>query len=225
MADHQKTVDALLAWIQQTTPDNARVLVPVSGGSDSALCFWLYNKALPGRVEGVCIGASLRAQQWFEQTGTVRFISLDTTGPNPEIQRWSQLLTLSIQENLILAGSRNRTEDILGTFSHASRVCSALPLAGTWKSQVMELCAFIGLPEEILQSSRQADPQCGRPKRMSDIAFQTVDAFLQAKLANQGLSTFPGSPDQLAYLEEVYARNAYKQHLPYKGVQIMAADS
>lgn len=213
----QATIDGLLDWIQAVTPADAKVLIPVSGGSDSALCFWLYNKALPGRVEGIYIGTDLRAKQWFEQHGNVRYASLAMAGPNPEIERWAHFLTLSVQENLILVGSRNRTEDTLGTFSHASKVCSQLPLAGLWKSQVMELCAYVGVPEEILASSQRADPKCGRPQRMADIPFQTVDAFLQAK------SPFPGSPDQLAHLETVFARSSYKRDLPYRGIAAQPA--
>lgn len=216
--NNQKTIEALVAWIKDVTPKGAKILIPISGGSDSALCYWLYNRALPGQVEGVFIGTSLRAKTWFEQNGVVRYSDLTVTGPSPEIERWAHFLTLSIQESMVLVGSRNRTEDTLGTFSHASKVCSFLPLANVWKSQVMDLCAYIGVPDEILESSKRADPKCGRPKRMSDIAFEAVDEFLQAMLGDGNLAGFSGSSDQLDYLKEVFAQNSYKKYLPYKGI-------
>lgn len=218
--NYQQTVTALINWIQQTTPRHAEVLIPVSGGSDSALCFWLYNQALPGRVKGIYIGTNLRAKDWFEQNGSVEYSNIQLAGHNPEVERWAHFLTVSLQENRILIGSRNRTEDTLGTFSHASKACSVLPLAGLWKSQVMELGEYIGLPPVILNSSKRADPACGRPKRMADIPFEVVDAFLQIKtgVAKTAQTPLSATPQQLRYLEKIYGHNAYKQALPLKGL-------
>lgn len=215
--DHQKTIEKLVAWIRTNTPAGAKVLIPVSGGSDSALAFWLYAQAVPGRVKAVYCGANLRAKEWFEATGDVLYSDLAIeNGKNAEIERWAHFLTLAIQENRILVGSRNRTEDTLGTFSHASKVCMHLPLAGTWKSEVMALCEFVGVPAEIIASSRQADPACGRPKRMADIPFGLVDAFLQNK---QGAKIpLRADASQLTYLEKTYAANAYKKQLPLKNL-------
>lgn len=215
---NQQILEELLEWVRTTTPQEARVLIPVSGGSDSALCFWLYNQVAPARTKGVYIGANLRAKSWFEQQGKVYYSEVKIQGPSPEIERWAHFLTLCIQENRILVGSRNRTEDTLGTFSHASKVCSFLPLASLWKSQVMALCEYVGVPAEILASSKRADPACGRPQRMADIPFEAVDAFLQSK-QHPAIAPreFPGTPDQLHYLEKVYAANAYKRRLPLKG--------
>ncbi len=213
--DCQETAKKLIDWIRANTPKGAGVLIPVSGGSDSALAFWLYNQAIPARAKAVFCGRDLRAKEWFEATGEVLYSDLKIeNGKNAEIERWAHFLTLAIQENRILVGSRNRTEDTLGTFSHASKVCMHLPLAGTWKSEVMALCEFAGVPEEITASSRQADPACGRPKRMADIPFQLVDAFLQTKQGKE--LPLHADASQLAYLEKVYAASAYKKRLPLK---------
>src|SRR5690554_2447831 len=214
--NHQQTVDSLLKWITSTTPKGAKVLIPISGGSDSAFCYWLYNQALPGQAKGIFIGTDLRASEWFEQIGQVMYSDAELAAKHPEIERWAHFLNVSIQENRILVGSRNKTEDTLGTFSHASRVAAILPLAGLWKSQVMELCRYVEVPAEIIASSHRADPACGRPQRMADIPFEVVDAFLQAK---QGAAIpCPATPDQLTYLERVYAANSYKKTLPLKGI-------
>ena len=213
----QKSISEIIAWIQKNTPAPTGVLVPVSGGSDSALAFWLYSQAIPGRVKGVYCGQDLRAKAWFEETGKVVYSDLKVeNGKNAEIERWAHFLTLAVQEGRILAGSRNRTEDTLGTFSHASKVCMHLPLSRLWKSEVMRLCEFIGMPEEIIASSRRADPACGRPKRMADIPFESVDAFLKAKLDSTPAPL--ADKQQLGYLEKIYEANAYKQFLPLKGL-------
>lgn len=218
----QKTIDALIAWIKEAIPQGNGVLIPVSGGSDSALCFWLCSQAIPERTKAVYIGSSMRCQEWFESVGTVAFDAMENDGTNPEVARWAHFLSLCLQEDRVLIGSRNLTETTLGTFSNASRVAAFLPLGGLWKHQVMELCSFVGIPQEITESSKRADPECGRPERMSDIAFEAVDYFLQEKLGLKAdPKLFAPSEDQRAYLEEVYAHNAYKRTLPLSGPSAM----
>lgn len=212
----QRTVDGLLNWLRATVPDDVDLLVPVSGGSDSAFCYWLCNQAFPQRTKGIYIGTALRQKEWFEGTGIMQYSDLQMDGENPEVQRWAHFLETSIKENRMLVGSRNHTEDMLGTFSHASKVASLLPLAGLWKHEVMELCGYVGVPEEIISSSSRADPACGRPQRMADIPFEAVDAFLKSKLGGavgQGERT----EQQEAYLENVYATHSYKTTLPFRG--------
>jgi NH3-dependent NAD+ synthetase len=91
------------------------------------------------------------------------------------------------------------------------------PLAGTWKTEVMELCDLVGVPREITDSSRQADPACGRPMEMADIPFAQVDLFLQVKIGQRPPSDLAGLDEaQRAYLESVYQRNEFKKHLPLR---------
>lgn len=216
--DNQKTIDGLLRWLKNNIPDGHGLLVPVSGGSDSALSFWLCNQTLKDRTKGVYIGTQLRQREWFDSLGTVQLDDFEVTGKNPEIQRWAHFLTLSLQENRVLTGSRNLTESTLGTFSNASRLAAILPLAGLWKSQIMELCDYVGVPTEITESSRRADPECGRPEKMSGIPFGMVDTYLQAKIGivnKEKLGLI--SPVQYEYLENVYTQNSYKINLPLIG--------
>jgi NH3-dependent NAD+ synthetase len=219
--NQQKVIERLLAWLRATVPETSGILVPVSGGSDSALCFWLCTQVAPEKTRAVYLGTALRQKEWFEQTGRVQYSEFQAEGENPEVQRWAHFLTLSIQEERILVGSRNRTEHTLGTFSHASKVASLLPLAGLWKHQVMDLCEYVGVPREILSSSRRADPACGRPQRMADIPFEIVDTFLQSKVLNGSPISKAASEDQVAYLEDVYAAHSYKKRLPFKGPMVV----
>lgn len=216
--DRQKTIALLISWLESNIPDGQGLLVPISGGSDSALSFWLCNQTLKNRTKGVYIGTRLRQRDWFESLGTVQLDDFEVHGKNPEVERWAHFLTLSLQEDRVLTGSRNLTESTLGTFSNASRLAAILPLAGLWKSQVMELCDYVGVPSEITESSRRADPECGRPEKMSDIPFQVVDTFLQAKIGkvNENKLSLIG-PEQYEYLEKVYAQNSYKVNLPLTG--------
>lgn len=219
-------VDARLArivdWIRASTDVAAGrgALVPVSGGSDSALCLWLCAQALPrGHVTAAYAGTNLRCRDWFESLAPVRCVEApDATPQHVEAARWALMLSLSLEVRGWLVGTRNRTEDELGTFSLASRVATFLPLAGLWKSEVMAACARVGVPAEILASSRRADPSCGRPQAMADIPFAQVDAFLQVRAGERDASALAGvHAATIDYLDGIWRRNRFKQALPFTG--------
>jgi NH3-dependent NAD+ synthetase len=213
----------IIAWVRETTDVAAGrgALVPVSGGSDSALCFWLCTRALPpGRAVAVFAGTSLRCREWFESLGPVRLRPAPPPDAHPEAARWADMLTLCLAERRWLVGTRNRTEDVLGTFSLASRVATYLPLAGLWKTEVMELAKAVGVPAEVLASSRRADPECGRPKEMAEIPFEVVDVFLRVRVGERPDSDLAGLPaGAVAYLDSIYRRNRFKVGLPLRGPQ------
>lgn len=221
MKSPERRIDETIDWIRRTTDVAAGrgVLIPVSGGSDSALCFWLCAKALPpGRAVAAYVGHGLRCQEWFEQQGPVRFIPEPAADGHPEAQRWAIMLSLSLNVRSWLVGTRNRTEDVFGTYSLASRVATYLPLAGFWKSEVMALAELVGVPAEILVSSQRADPSCGRPEEMAAIPFETVDQFLQVRVGERPESDLSGVPlSTIEYLESVYRRNRFKMQLPLRG--------
>ena len=211
-------LNELMEWVRRTTDyNNGRgVLIPVSGGSDSALCFWICTHALPpGRAIGAYVGTQLRCQDWFEQLGPIRYLPAPPPELHPEGARWSMMLSLSLSVRGWLASTRNRTEVVFGTYSLASRVATYLPLAGLWKTEVMELARSVGVPEEILASSRRADPSCGRPVEMADIPFETVDRFLQVRIGERPESDLTAVPEATRlYLDTVYRRNQFKNDLP-----------
>lgn len=211
-----KTIDSLTKWIETNTPKEHGLLIPVSGGSDSALCFWLCQSAIGERTMAIYVGSDLRQKEWIESIGSIQYTDIPIDSDNPEVDRWACFLKVALKNQLILTGSRNLTEHTLGTYSTASKVASFLPLVGLWKHQVMDLCRHVGVPKEILASSLQADPACGRPEEMAAIPFDTVDAFLQVKLGIQ--KTSPDfAPGQREYLESVYASNLFKKDLPLVG--------
>lgn len=211
-------LQVIIDWIRERTDVEAGrgALVPVSGGSDSALGFWLCAQALPpGRAIGAFVGSGLRCRGWFEQFGPVRLLPEPLVSSHIEATRWALMLSLSLDVRGWLVGTRNRTEDVLGTYSLASRVATLLPLAGLWKSEVMELALGVGVPEEILESSQRADPSCGRPQAMADIPFETIDRFLQVRLGERAESDLDAiAPATVKYLDSVYRRNRFKQALP-----------
>jgi NH3-dependent NAD+ synthetase len=180
-----RRLDALIEWIRRTSNAARGFLVPVSGGSDSALCFWLCCQARPGKAVAVHAGTNLRARAWLEKLGHVEVVSEpDADTDDKDVARWAMMLSLSRRRGLWLVGTRNRTEESFGTYSMASRLACYLPLAGLWKSEILELCPTVGIPPEVTASSLRADPDCGRSREMAEISVGLIDRFLRVKEAS-----------------------------------------
>jgi len=216
-------IDTYIDWIKGSARPANGLLVPVSGGSDSALAFWLCRQAYPDKTVGVHFGTDLRCRQWFESVGEIRTLPQPRRKQDRDMQRWAKSLAVAMSERRWLVGTLNRTEDALGTFSQASRLATYLPLAGLWKSEVMELCQLIGVPAAVLESSRRADPDCGRPQELAEIPLELIDLFLRVKeseLSAEALAAL--NEAQLAYLQGLYQRNRFKQRLPTRSPVLTA---
>lgn len=212
---------SIIEWIRTEAAAAKGLLVPISGGSDSALVFWLCNQVYPEKTVGVYAGEadSLRCREWFEKMGKVTTIPSPAT-EDKEGARWTAFLSRSRAENRWLVGSRTRTEDVMGTFSLASRLATFLPIAGIWKSEVMALCNVIGVPSEITDSSRRADPDCGRPKELAEIPLEDIDRFLKVQISELDASTLALDDATRSYLEHVFQGNSFRTQLPKRGPKI-----
>ena len=213
-----KIVERLIEWIRTSAEPAQGLLIPMSGGSDSAVCFWLCSKAFPEKTIGVHAGHALRCKEWFEGVGRVEYT--DTPGEylEREEMRWARFLSMSLTRRYWLVGSRNRTEDQLGTYSLSSRVATFLPLVGIWKSTVMETCKEIGVPNEIIASSLRADPDCGRPGELAEIPFTLIELFLKVRMGGLSEDALTAlSEAQVIYLDSIYRRNRFKESLPIEG--------
>lgn len=212
-------LDELVFWLKETAANAHTLLVPISGGSDSALSFYLCATAYPQKTVGVFTGnpSELRERGWFEQIGKVEYVEVPGAYGDRESMRWAKLNALSVQKQAWLVGSRNRTEDLLGTYSLASRVATIMPIAGVWKSDVLELCEKVGIPQAIIASSLKADPECGRPEELSAISYAKIEFFLKEKMGVQGNDRGALiSPEERTYLEGVYHYNLFKKRLPIR---------
>lgn len=213
--NHGKRLDDLIDFVALSTTRAKGLLIPISGGSDSALAFWILNQACSQKSLGIFCGQDLRCKDWFAKTGSIRLVEQPTFLSDKETARWALFHDLSLQENRWLVGTRNRSEDVFGTFSLASRIATFLPIVGVWKSDVMKLCKYVGVPTEITESSRRADPDCGRPAELAEIPLERIDIFLKAKLKLRSMRGLTRA--QITYLEHVFEANNFRHGLPVKG--------
>jgi NH3-dependent NAD+ synthetase len=212
-------LDYLIGRIRMLDLPSGGMLVPISGGSDSAFCFWLCNEALPGKVLGIFVGRpfSLRQGDWFGQIGRIVENEVSSYDINDEITRWAMFQNVTMRGKLALIGTRNKTEDVLGTYSLASRVATILPIVSFWKSEILDLCRQVGVPDEIVSSSLRADPACGRPQELAEIPIEDIDLFLKVKVADLPQSElFKLGSQKIEYLEKIYEYNSFKKDLPVR---------
>jgi NH3-dependent NAD+ synthetase len=208
-------------WVKPTAAQANGLLVPISGGSDSALTFHILNAVYPDKTLGVFVGNDLRAREWFESEGKIRFLPALASRQHAEVERNAIFQKLALDENRWLVGTRNRTENVFGTFSLASRVATYLPIVGVWKSDVMRLCSLIGVPEEVTVSSRRADPDCGRPAELAEISLELIDVFLKVRIGHLGEDALCAlTPAQVEYLDKAYKANQFRTGLPTEGPQL-----
>lgn len=216
--DVKNMIIDLMEKMRMATAPAKHIIIPISGGSDSALIYNLLNNICPHKIIGVHIGKNLREQQWFHSTGNLLMIDAEFSAFGPETAeayRWATLLNTSLKYKGWLVGSRNRTEDELGTYSLASRTATYLPLVKVWKTDVMKMCEAIGIPQSIVDSSRKADPDCGRPIEMAEIPLELIDEYIKHHMAGPELPTSL-SEDKQAYLENIMISNRFKSLLPIK---------
>ncbi len=146
--------------------------------------------------------------------------------------RWADLLRRSLNGALAtqplvregtywVVGTRNATEEALLTYSNASRIASLQPLVHLWKGEVLQLCAWLGIPRIAMERSRQVDCDCGRFE-LAASHIEAVDAILMART---GLidADWPDRnidadvlPALRAFVEEQIAYAGFKREIPYR---------
>ncbi len=198
----------------QNTSDHI-FYIPISGGTDSALTFYIYTQLFPTRTIGVHFGEELPFENWFSDQGKIiKELRWDTY--DKEIARWAKLLEMSIRDNAIIVGTRNKTEHELGTFSHASRISYQLPIVSLYKSEVLEICEFVGCPKEMIDGSRAPDPNCGRYEDYTKIGLEKIDQYLNLLLQNKTIENAENEGEQkdFEFVKRLYEKNMYKKNLP-----------
>jgi NH3-dependent NAD+ synthetase len=150
--------------------------------------------------------------------------------------RWADLYRKAINDTssteafdaenaLWVVGTHNATEDVLGTYSNISKAVSLMPLVNLWKSEILEICQWLGVPTLAIEHSRQADCDCGR----YDIAaahIPEIDAILKHE-GGFGVADLTeskaGLGDELwgrlvAFVAEQKSAGGFKKRIPYRPV-------
>jgi NH3-dependent NAD+ synthetase len=171
---------------------------------------------------------------WLQEQAPEATISVDSSIDVASDQfRWADIFRRSVNsaaakdsldasEAFWVVGTRNATEDALGTYSNLSKAASLQPLIHLWKSDILSICEWLGVPRIAVEQSRQADCDCGR----YDLAAAHISE-IDAILRDQADEPVPEIADMkravgtdvwqrlIAFVLEQKAFGGFKKRIPY----------
>ena len=159
--------------------------------------------------------------EFASKLGKIEFVDLPSS-PLLEADpfRWAVLQSRALRTEAWLIGTRNKSEDSLGAYSTASTIAVLQPLMSMWKTDVLNLCDYLGVPSKLIAASRVADCECGRAKQQGKIEWN--DRILNAKEEGLEMSELVGVPKeygiqerQVKWVETFQNEKTYKKVIPY----------
>ena len=191
-----------------------------TGATDSTLCMvhefnWVAKDIFP----------------WLKQKSPESKLELDSSdGYNDDNVRWGRLFSRAVRDtdndnslsadHYFTVGTRNATEDFLGTYSQVSKAVSIQPLIHLYKSEVLKLCEYLNVPQIAMDKSRQVDCNCGRFDTAAN-HLEEVDAYImksQGLLSKDYIEKMPSEVKAaiMEYVLEEESRNNFRTVTPYR---------
>ncbi|TCS96474.1 NAD+ synthase [Hazenella coriacea] len=223
-----------------------KVILGLSGGIDSALSLYLATEAFgKENVIAVCMPyhtsdpASLEdAQVAIEELG-VHSLIIDITpqidpyfdehfpeasplrrGNKMARERMSILYDLSVDFEALVVGTSNRTELLLGYGTQYGDGASAVnPIGDLYKTQVRQLSAFLGVPEQIIIKPPSADLWENQTDE-GELGFTYLDVdrllyyMIDKRYTLEQLSELQFTEDFISQVSRRIIRNQYKRTMP-----------
>lgn len=213
--------EQLISAVEQYVSSPTGLVIPVSGGTDSALTFLVCVEAVGrNRVRGLHIGSALLGGDWYDAKADVA-VEQNSCPEHVNIEPyvWARIMT-ECEKNpgTWPVGTRNRQEHVLGTYSRPSTVATVLPIINVWKKTVIDLCRYLAVPDFIIEGSCMVDERCGRCKQMVDIGHEKIDLFAKVmvrELPEEELKQLDNK--ELEYLKALYDSNLFKNSIPFRG--------
>ena len=208
--------------------DHVAEAIP-EAGSDKITCLkdefnWVVRDILP----------------WLKSVAPEAKIEIDQTLLlSDDNQRWGKLFSRAIadvpqggemtNQHYFPVGTRNATEDYLGSYSQISKAVSMMPIVDLFKSEVMEICDYLQVPDIAMEKSREIDCACGRfdipAFHMQELDWVIMnkkgmlsEAFLNENIDKDLLQ------DINAFVTEERVLNAFRKETPYKPASSLIAE-
>ncbi len=110
---------------------------------------------------------------WLKEQAPKAQFEIDDSIPHSDDNiRWGHLFSRAIREtnarqgmlnkHYFPVGTRNATEQVLGNYSQISKNVSLFPIIDIYKTEVLEICSYLGVPQIAIDKSREIDCDCGR---------------------------------------------------------------
>lgn len=114
-----------------------------------------------------------------------------------------------------IGGTINATERALGKYSLISDSASIQLLHTLYKSDIMEICDELGVPERIMENSRLPDCACGR----EEIAAENIELIDDLLRYKGDIGSFPDKAllqECWEYIQECKKQYGHKKRIPYQ---------
>lgn len=223
----------------------SRVVIGLSGGVDSSLCAYLAARAL-GRenVTGVIMPYRLSSPESVEHARLVvkktrvRSLTVDISemvdayfAKFPDIdglrkgnkmarERMTILYDQSAAREALVLGTSNKSELLLGYGTLYGDMAHALnPLGDLYKTQVWQMAAQMGVPEEIVGKAASADLVVGQTDE-DDLGFKYADVdvllyhLVDLRCSREELLGRGFSAKFIDRVDRLVRMNQYKRRLP-----------
>ena len=223
----------------------SRVVVGVSGGVDSALCVYLAKRAL-GRenVTGIVMPYRLSSPESIQHARLIlkktrirsmtveisemvdayfeKFTDINSMrkGNKMARERMTILYDQSAALDALVLGTSNKSELLLGYGTLYGDMAHALnPLGDLYKTQVWQVAANMGVPEEIVGKAASADLVVGQTDE-DDLGFQYADVdvllyhLVDLRCSREELIDKGFDPAFIDRVDRLVRINQYKRRLP-----------
>jgi NH3-dependent NAD+ synthetase len=123
-----------------------------------------------------------------------------------------------LEEQYWVVGTRNLTEDTLLNYSNASTAANLQPLIHLWKSEILQISKYLGVPQIALDKSCETDCICGR-LRLPSQHIPEVDMLLMVRIGEL-VSVENRIPIELqkqltAFINDQISKGDFKKRIPY----------
>ncbi len=244
--DPARTFEALVQWIaEKSAAEKAPGLVMGISGTDSILTYLACARAFerlgkPARVLGIHFAGGPEKSgwvidqvfPWLKEQAPAAALEIDVSVDGGDDQiRWGRLFSRAVKDTgkaaslaanyYFTVGTRNATEEHLGTYSQLSSAVSMMPIVDLFKSEVLDLCAFLGVPDVAMRKSCEIDCDCGRFEVAANYLREVDLVVMQRKglLARSYVEKHMPADVRatvLEYVMEEESRNAFRKRTPYK---------
>jgi NAD+ synthase len=222
-----------------------RAVLGLSGGIDSGLVAYLVSEAI-GPEKLLCMLMPYRtsspasrgdAEEIVRRLGTVSEV-VDISpmvdgffGPDPEASslrrgnfaarmRMAVLYDRSVTWGGLVVGTGNKTESLIGYTTVFGDNASAFnPIGDLYKSQVRQLAAAIGVPEEVIRKAPSADLWPGQTDEAeAGFSYPELDRILHWRIDKRRsvdeVVELGFDPELVARIDRMVATSEFKRQVP-----------
>lgn len=170
-----------------------------------------------------------QAYPWIAATCSLAsMLTAVPLGGNHDPQRWADLHLRSLNQlypggivspytdvadTFWVSGTMNLTEKMLGKYSNVSTAVSIQPIQTLYKSEILEICEALNVPDYIIANARIPECICGRDEFAAE-NIELIDQILKF-----AVDPTEWEPEHLKkameYVRDQKRQNGFKDRIPY----------